>query len=90
MGGELTYEVPDPKRGLGEGRCKKPIFTQNTSRVSSVRGVHLEGQNLIRGDHKGRSKIFTTQYMQSSYVQSLIKLRELVFEKLIPLKIVRI
>ncbi len=74
--GELTWGVPDPKRGLGEGRGKKPIFIQNTSRVSSVRGVHLEGhtpkggvQNLIRGDHKGRSKIF--QYMQNSDVNQL-------------------
>jgi hypothetical protein len=66
--------VPDPKRGEGEGRGKKPIFIQNNSRVSRVRGVHLEGhtpkgegQNLIRGDHKGRSKIF--QYLQNSDVR---------------------
>jgi hypothetical protein len=61
-----------PKGGLGGGEGQKPIFTQNTSIVSSMRGIHLEGHtpkgevlNLIRGDHKGRSKTF--QYMLVMY-----------------------
>jgi hypothetical protein len=51
-----------PKGGLGERRGIKQFSP-------SVKGVHLEGQNLIRGDHKGRSKIF--QHLQNSDVLQL-------------------
>ncbi len=74
-----------PKQGLVGGEGQKPIFTQNTSIVSSMRGIHLKGHtpkgdglNLIRGDPKGRSKTF--QYVQNSDVLSCAKFAAPLFQ----------